>query len=96
MSYLLGYMGGVRVSQYERYSRMPTLQTALAYEAIFDVPVSELFAGISDRTEDPINERVQSLIQKIETAVPSLKNARKLEFLRGLASKATIEPQNQV
>jgi len=46
VAYLLGCRSGAKVSRYERFARQPTLQTALAYEAIFGVPVRELFAGI--------------------------------------------------
>ena len=46
VAYLLGAQSGAKVCRYERFFREPGLQTALAFEVIFDRPVSELFPGL--------------------------------------------------
>jgi hypothetical protein len=51
MDYLLGAHGGTRTSRYEHFKRTPSLETALACEAIFHTPVRELFAGVYSRAE---------------------------------------------
>lgn len=43
---LLGAATGTKVSRHERFSRLPTLATALAYEVIYGVPAGEIFAGV--------------------------------------------------
>lgn len=45
VAFLLGVKSGAKVSRYERRRRVPPLETALAYEAIFRIPVRELFLG---------------------------------------------------
>ena len=45
VAFLLGVQSGAEVSRHETFKRVPTLKTALSYEAIFGVPVRELFAG---------------------------------------------------
>jgi len=42
---LIGDRTASRISRHERGRRLPTLETALAYQAIFGVSVAELFAG---------------------------------------------------
>jgi DNA-binding XRE family transcriptional regulator len=50
MDYLLGARG-VRTARYERFKRTPSLETALAFEALFHIPVRDLFAGVYARAE---------------------------------------------
>jgi len=46
VAFLLGWQTGGSLGRYEKRRRLPPLKTALACEAIFGVPVAELFAGI--------------------------------------------------
>ena len=60
VAFLLGMKGmdkENKVSRDETYSRIPTLETALAYEAIYGKPIRELFAAIS---YEPIAQEVSS------------------------------------
>ncbi len=43
--FLLGIHGGAKVCNHERFTQEPSLRTALAYEAMYQKPVSELFPG---------------------------------------------------
>ena len=71
VAYLLGCRSGAKVSRYERFTRPPTLQTALAYDAIFGVAVRDCSQGCSKGLKDqsssglscwPRSSRPQSLI----------------------------------
>jgi hypothetical protein len=48
------------------FGRKPSLQTALAYEAIFDAPVKELFAGLYQEAERMTAGRTQLLRKRLE------------------------------
>jgi transcriptional regulator with XRE-family HTH domain len=57
VAFLLGCEDGAQVSRYEKRRRLPPLETALAYEAIFGIPISELFAGMRQSVEEDIEKR---------------------------------------
>jgi transcriptional regulator with XRE-family HTH domain len=65
VAFLLGVATGTKVSRYERYARTPTLKTALACEAIFGVPASELFAGIYEKAERCVLTHAKVIIVRI-------------------------------
>lgn len=56
---LLGVESGAEVSRHEQGRRLPTLDTALAYEIILGAPVGELFAGKLERLRRVITERAR-------------------------------------
>src|SRR5215208_3469871 len=76
---LLGVASGAEVSRHETFRRMPSLTTALRYEAIFGVPVRELFAGEYQKVETDLQARAQELADRI--AVPGPKGAQKRQLL---------------
>ena len=96
VAYLLGCRSGAKVSRYERFARHPTLQTALAYEAIFGVAVRELFVGLFQKVERPIVKRARLLAQKLKTAKPDRLTTRKLQVLRAVASVPASEPNDHL
>ncbi|HLX70112.1 MAG TPA: hypothetical protein VKV04_10850 [Verrucomicrobiae bacterium] len=61
VAFLLGKQDGRKVSEYELLAHLPNLETALAYEAIFKMPVSELFPGLYMEVERKISARAKSL-----------------------------------
>jgi transcriptional regulator with XRE-family HTH domain len=64
VAFLLGLKGmdkGGKVSRDENYSRIPTLETALAYEAIYGKPVRELFAGLYEQIAPEVSSRAKIL-----------------------------------
>jgi transcriptional regulator with XRE-family HTH domain len=64
VAFLLGVKGmdkGGKVSRDENYSRTPTLETALAYEAIYGKPVRELFAGFYEQIARDVSSRAKIL-----------------------------------
>lgn len=58
---LLGVASGAEVSRHETFRRMPSLATALRYEAIFGVPVRELFLGEYQKVEAELQARAREL-----------------------------------
>jgi transcriptional regulator with XRE-family HTH domain len=66
VAFLLGCQSGTQVSRYEKRHRVPPLETALACEAVFGVPMSELFAGIRDRAARRIGKRFLELRSKLQ------------------------------
>ncbi len=82
---ILGYQDEVPISKHERFHATPPLVTALGYEIVFRVPVSEIFAGLKDQVEEDIEQRLVEL--EISWEQHSARDrraamiARKLEWL---------------
>jgi transcriptional regulator with XRE-family HTH domain len=75
LALLLGMDDGGNVSRYERGRRTPSLDLALAYEAIVGIPVSELFAGRFLSVELEVEARAKLLAERLGEAAPSLVRA---------------------
>ena len=67
VAFLLGCQNGAQVSRYEKRRRLPPLQTALACEAVFGIPVAELFAGLRERVGREIEKRLLELRSRLQT-----------------------------
>jgi len=82
---LIGYNEDGTVGRHERSSALPPFLIALAYEVIFQVPVSELFFGLRDSVEQVVEQRIldlkQSLEQQDARGKYAARNARKLEWI---------------
>jgi transcriptional regulator with XRE-family HTH domain len=64
VAFLLGMKGmdkQNKVSRDESYSRVPTLESALAYEAIYGKPIRELFAGLYEPIAKEVSSRAKIL-----------------------------------
>src|SRR5262249_26149549 len=71
LAFLLGWpQGEALASRYERFLHEPTLSTALACEFIFQVPLSELFAGMFDDAALLTVAQMRLLEQKLDAAYP--------------------------
>jgi len=99
VAFLLGWKNGAQLSRYEKRHTLPPLRTALAYEAIFKIPVAELFAGVRNSVDQDIRTRVDTLVaglqEKNEKGRPRRLTTRKLGWLsqthsRELPSKELI------
>lgn len=66
VAFLLGCENGAQVSRYEKRHRLPPLETALACEAIFGVPIAELFAGVRQGVGKDIAKRRSELRSKLQ------------------------------
>src|SRR2546428_14057974 len=85
VAFLLGTQSGAKVCRYERFVREPSLETALAYEAIFKRPVRDLFGGLYQKVEREITERAKTLAGRMDDK-PNRQTARKREALAELAT----------
>jgi len=94
VAYLLGTESGTRVSRYEQFARDPGLRTALAYEAIFQRPIRELFAGIYDEVEREVASRAKRLVLNTDHMRPGERTARKREVLTKIAGTKVKKPQH--
>lgn len=66
VSFLLGVETGEMVCRHEQFGRNPSLLTAMAYEAIFDRPIRELFAGLYEKIQTDVANRAISLGRRLE------------------------------
>jgi transcriptional regulator with XRE-family HTH domain len=64
VAFLLGAVDGAQVSKYEHFGRIPTLETALAYEVITKRSMSELFGGMYREAEEKVAERARALLER--------------------------------
>jgi transcriptional regulator with XRE-family HTH domain len=69
VAFLLGRKNSAQLSRYEKRHTLPPLRTALAFEAIFQTPLAELFAGLRESVGQEISERIEKL--DAEFQVPS-------------------------
>lgn len=66
VAYLLGATSGPKACRYERFKRIPTLEHALECEALYGIPVKELFAGISIKAERAVRQRARILKKRLD------------------------------
>jgi transcriptional regulator with XRE-family HTH domain len=76
VAFLLGCEDGSQVSRYEKRRHLPPLETALACEAIFGVPIAELFAGVRQGVEKNIEERRLELRARLQAKPAQHRKAR--------------------
>jgi len=86
VAFLLGAQNGTKVCRYERFVREPSLETALACEAIFKTSVSELFGGLYQKVEKEVAERAKVLAEKDNHGESGAQTARKRQALAELAA----------
>jgi transcriptional regulator with XRE-family HTH domain len=65
LAFLLGFDNANLVSRYEKCQRMPPLQTALAYEAIFGAPIAQMFAGMQQAVISNVERRRSELTTRL-------------------------------
>jgi transcriptional regulator with XRE-family HTH domain len=64
VAFLLGGQSGAKISRYENFTRMPSLETALALEAIYKRAASELFGGLYQKAERKVAARAKLLVDR--------------------------------
>ena len=94
VGFLLGIRGmnkGNKVCRDESFARKPSLQDALAYEAIYGRPVRELFAGLYQQAEQDVAAHARILnFRKLRKT-----DARKQPTIIQLADPARVNSSNQ-
>ena len=85
VAFLLGRKNGAQLSRYEKQRRLPPLRTALAFEAIFKIPLPELFAGLRESVRRETSERIEKLDADVQAPTDSKRqtrlNARKRSWI---------------
>jgi transcriptional regulator with XRE-family HTH domain len=81
IAFLLSSGSGCKVSRYERFVRVPNLQTAMAFEIIYGAPVSELFAGIFQKVEKRIVRRARLLAHRLNKNDSTRRSIIRLKIL---------------
>jgi transcriptional regulator with XRE-family HTH domain len=76
VAFLLGWKHGEQLLRYEKHHRIPPFRIALAFEAIFKVPVTELFAGANDSIVGEIGTRIETLTAELQKRNDRGKEAR--------------------
>lgn len=95
LAILLGIVTESQVSRHERSESIPGLLAALAYEALFGKPISEMFPGLYRTVATGIEERLLHLEKLLQDS--SVKGreaepiARKLEFV---CERRNAKPSN--
>jgi transcriptional regulator with XRE-family HTH domain len=98
VAFLLGFDKAQLVSGHEKRQRIPALQTALAYEAIFGVPIAELFAGMRKNIISDVQKRRSELTTRLRAknqkgiAAPMM-NVHKLRSLAN-SERSMVTGQN--
>ena len=87
VAFLLGTKSGAKVSRYERFNRVPSLETALAFEVVFQRAPSELFGGLYQKIEQEVVARAKALAEKADHGKANSQNARKRQILANIADK---------
>lgn len=82
---LSGCKSGVSICEYERLKGQPSLETALACQAIFGVSVEELFPGIYQK----VAKDVASRSERLSKHVPQGGSLRGAKLKRGLFKDIT-------
>jgi len=95
VAFLLGAVSGAKVSRYERFVRGASFETALACEAVFKRPASELFAGLYKKIEKEVAARAETLALKINERKADRRTARKRQTLTDMAILQTKKPLKQ-
>ena len=86
VAFLLGTQNANKVCRYERFLRNPSLETALACEAIFKRSVSELFPGLYQKVEREVAVRAKALVARTDHHKANARVGRKREALAALAA----------
>lgn len=88
VAFLLGTQGGAKVCRYERFAREPSLETALAFEVIFQRSTSELFGGLYQKVEQEVTARAKALAGRIDQGKLNPQLAHKRQILTNIANKS--------
>ena len=92
---LIGIIEHHQVSNHERSSAVPSLFAALSYQAVFAVPVTELFPGIYETIRLNVEERLAELQTRLQNTAPKGRHAQavaqKLEWIHKRRNPALSE-----
>jgi len=87
VAFLLGVHSGAKVCRYERFTCEPSLETALAFEVIFQRSASELFGGLYQKVEREVAARAKMLAERTIGRKPNQRTVLKRQALANIADK---------
>src|SRR6266853_310668 len=94
VAFLLGAETGESVCRHERFAREPSLAVALAYEAIYQKPVRELFAGLYKKIEKEVAALARTATDRTSLKRTTRQSARKIQSLTGIAARLSSKAEN--
>src|SRR5688572_8377300 len=71
VAFLLGFRSSAITCRHEKFERIPSLEEALAYEYVLQVPVRELFAGMFEEARLKARTKMDGLAEKLASEKPS-------------------------
>jgi DNA-binding XRE family transcriptional regulator len=92
IAFLLGAACGTKVSRHERATRPPSLQTALAYQAVFGVPIHELFPQDYRDAVAAVQARADRLSRRVARRPDGRKAMFKQKLLASAGADAPVSP----
>jgi DNA-binding XRE family transcriptional regulator len=92
---IVGLIADHQVSTHERSLAIPSLLVALSYEAIFGVPVADLFAGIHETILQGVEERLRQLEETLQDSTAKGRAAHAIAWrLEWLCERRSAIPPN--
>lgn len=91
VAFLLGIQSGAKVCRNERFVHVPSLETAFAYEVIFQKPARELFGGLYQQIEQEVSARAKMLAHRTDRKTPNRQTAHKRQIIAGIAAGQSIK-----
>ena len=92
---LVGFIAHHQVSNHEQFSTIPTLLVALSYQAVFCIPVAELFPGLFETVRQNVEDRLLTLEKTLQDRAAKGRKAkviaRKLEWMARRRNPAAID-----
>jgi transcriptional regulator with XRE-family HTH domain len=76
LAFLLGYGSPDAISKHELFASVPPLIMALAYQTIFQVPLSELFLGLREAVEHSVENQFAEFERKLFAEVRKTESGR--------------------
>ena len=84
---LVGYMNEGQVRRHERSKTTPPLLIGLAYEIIFQVPVSAIFVGFRSSVAIAAEANLEDLKKKLQSRAEGRQSATTLQKLKWLSER---------
>lgn len=92
---ILGLVTELQISRHERSLTLPLFLTAISYEIVFQVPISELFPGLYETVRQNIDERLSELEERLHESSAKGRRAafiaHKLEWMWERRNPAFID-----
>jgi DNA-binding XRE family transcriptional regulator len=95
LAFLLGSESGTKVSRHEQERREPSLRTALAYAAVYRVPVEDLFSGLALAAELKVIGRKRALLASLRGGGKDPMTAYKRTWLRATMAGRSVTGDNR-